>query len=358
MAVMKICLRLAFVLILLVPAITAQTNGPLAAYAFSDGGAVGRFGAGLMFSGGAAGVRVPVTGLSNAFTLESWINPSSIGWSDFWKQSPDAAGNPIYNLSLTSTGSIYFSAYQGSDGRVTYPIFTVQTVPPNAWTHVAVTYDGAQIRIYFNAVEVGRRSANGNLLPTSQPIEIGAGFRGRIDEVRLYPRALSAAEIALDRATPIDPLEPFQVSLSTPADQSLGVLTTPVTSTFSAAATAMTVTSNTFELRDAADALVPAAVTYDATNRMATLMPLGPLTPLTDYRARVVGGTGGVTASDGWTLANDVVWTFRTAASSVMPRVAYAFSEGAGTVATDSSGNGNAGALLHGAAWAAGIYRS
>ena len=235
---MRFCLRLSFILVLLAAAIDAQTNGPLGAFAFSDGGAVGRFGAGLLFSGG-AGAHVPVTGLSNAFTFESWINPSSSVWSDFWKQNPDAAGNAIYNLSLTPSGSIYFAAYHVSNGQVrAYPIFTVPTVPLDAWTHVAITYDGAQIRIYFNAVEVGRRSATGNLLLTSQPMEIGNEFRGRIDEVRIYARALGPAEIALDRATPIDPLEPFQVSLSTPADQSLGVLTTPVSSTFSAAASA------------------------------------------------------------------------------------------------------------------------
>jgi len=85
-----------------------------------------------------------------------------------------------------------------------------------------VTYDGSQIRIYFNAVEVGRRPAQGNLIETSQPMEVGAEFHGHIDEVRIYGRALSAAEIALDLATPVDPLEPFQVSVVTPVDQALG----------------------------------------------------------------------------------------------------------------------------------------
>jgi hypothetical protein len=355
MAVMKTSLSLSVVVLLLRLTAPAQTNGPLAAFAFTDGGAAGRFGSGLVFTAGASGHTLPVTGLSNAFTFESWINPSSRVWSDFWKQRPDSPGNPIYTLSTTPTGAIYFAAYQGN---TSYPIFTVPTLLLNTWTHVAVTYDGAKIRIYFNAVEVGRRNAYGSLIPTSQPMEIGAGFQGRIDEVRIYTRALSAAELALDRATPVDSIEPFQVSIVTPVDRAPGISTTPVTATFSAAANPATVTSSTFELRDSTETVVPASVSYDPSTRTATLTPVGPLAPLADYSARVRGGSGGVTGTAGATLASDVVWMFRTAAASTAPRVSYAFSEGAGGSVGDGSGNGNAGVLLHGAAWSAGMYGS
>ena len=86
--------------------------------------------------------------------------------------------------------------------------------------------------------------------------------------------------------------------------------------------------------------LVPASVAYDPPTRTATLTPSSTLAPLTDYTASMAG----------------VSWTFRTAAPPTKPRVAYALSEGTGAVVADASGNGNAGTLLRGAGWTAGLY--
>ena len=339
---MKFAVRFLCVLLLFSAVPGAQTSAPLAEYAFSDGPSAGRFGAGLQFSGG-AGVMVPVGTFSGAFTFESWINPASYIWSDFWKQMPDwRPANPRYTLSLTSDGALYFSAYQGA-AMTNYPLFTVQTVPLDTWTHVAVTYDGSEIRIYFNAVEVARRFAGGNLTATSQPVEIGADFHGRIDEVRIYSRALSPAEIALDRATPVDPSTPLQVSIVTPADRSAGVSTTPISATFSAPVDPATVNTSTFSLRDAGGAIVPASVTYDPATRTALLTPSTPLQPLADYTARVGEGSPA-----------DASWTFRTASPESQPRVALAFSDN--DVAADASGNANVTTFRHGAHSTPGMF--
>jgi hypothetical protein len=327
MAVMKSRILLACVFLLLVSSADAQPAG--------------RFGSGALFSAGSPVVRVPAATLSNAFTIEAWINPTTYGWTDFWRQLTDAQGSGIvFGMSMTRTGTIYFAFYSGANG---YPIFTVPAVPRNRWTHIAVTYDGARIRIYFDATEVATRSAAGTLLQTSEPMEIGAGFPGRIDEVRVYSRALTPVEIALDRATPIDPLAPFQVAVTTPEDQSRGVATTPISATFSAAADPGTLT---FGLRDPAGASVPATVTYDAGQRRATLVPAAPLVPLTDYVARVQLPA----------LSADTTWTFRTAAADADPRVALAFSEGTGSAVVDSSGNGNTASLADATGWTAGMY--
>jgi hypothetical protein len=82
-------------------------------------------------------------------------------------------------------------------------------VPLNTWTHVAMTYDGTTLRLFVNGLQV-RASVVGGPMPVSgQPLRIGGNsvwgeyFRGMIDEVRIYNRALTAAEIALDMNTPI-----------------------------------------------------------------------------------------------------------------------------------------------------------
>ena len=76
--------------------------------------------------------------------------------------------------------------------------------PLNAWTHVAVTYDGATIRLYVNGTQVASRLAAGAVQSVSNPLWIGGNqpygeyFLGLIDEVRVYNRALAQSDIAND----------------------------------------------------------------------------------------------------------------------------------------------------------------
>ena len=64
---------------------------------------------------------------------------------------------------------------------------------------MALTYDGATLRLYVNGAQVaiaGRRPARSR--PTANPLWIGGNspygeyFQGLIDEVRVYNRALTA----------------------------------------------------------------------------------------------------------------------------------------------------------------------
>jgi glucose/arabinose dehydrogenase len=86
-----------------------------------------------------------------------------------------------------------------------------------------------------------------------------------------------------------------------------------VSVTFAEAVNAATLTAGTFELRDANNNVVPAALAYNATTRTATLNPTPTLaTANTYYTAKVKGGTAGVLAADGTTLDGDLAWSFTT----------------------------------------------
>ncbi len=78
----------------------------------------------------------------------------------------------------------------------------------NTWTHVAVTYDGTTARTYLNGVPARTLTGlSGDITPLNGPLKIGSRsddvlnrlpnerFNGRIDEVSLYNRALTAEEI-------------------------------------------------------------------------------------------------------------------------------------------------------------------
>lgn len=80
-------------------------------------------------------------------------------------------------------------------------VVTGLQMPLNAWTHLAGTFDGSTFRFYVNGLLVS--SAAGSLgSHAGSGIEIarsgtcGGLFQGLIDEVAIFNRALSAAEIA------------------------------------------------------------------------------------------------------------------------------------------------------------------
>jgi hypothetical protein len=113
-----------------------------------------------------------------------------------------------------------------------------------------------------------------------------------------------------------------QVASTTPAANAAGVATTArPTVTFSEAMDPTTINSTTFELRDAANAIVNATVTYDAASRTATLAPNSPLAGSTTYTAKLLGGATGLRVKDlaGNALSANFQWSFTTAAGPVCP---------------------------------------
>ena len=351
----------------------AQTDGPSAAYAFSEAsgdvaadsssGAIapalvsgaartnGKFGTGLQLDGVDDLVQLPLTdslSFSNGFTFEAWIAPSELGRDRSLWWTPNAmvtlrADGTIVPVALLTSGQVGFV----SDA----------TLRIGAWSHVAVTYDGSLLRLYIDGVDAGSRIASGTLAPS--PLEAGvvggaSAFAGRIDELRFYRRALSQNEIQCDEATPLDTTLPLELTARAPQPNAVGVTQASVTATFSRAIDTRTLTASTLVLLDSNNLAVPAAISYDAAKHAATLTATSPLAPLSTYTVRVAGGSLGIHDALGVELAADAAWTFRTAAPSSAPSAFFNFSEAAGTTAIDRSGNGNDASLLNGAAWAAG----
>ena len=77
----------------------------------------------------------------------------------------------------------------------------------NAWSHVAFTFDGTSLRLYVNGTLVRTTNASGSIAATTGQLLVGsdsaAWYRGRLDDLRIYNRALTAAQIPTDSATPV-----------------------------------------------------------------------------------------------------------------------------------------------------------
>ena len=143
-----------------------------------------------------------------------------------------------------------------------------------------------------------------------------ATIKGGAADLRV--KDVSGNALAADRVwsfTTIVDTTPPTVTSTSPANGATKVSQTAnITATFSEAMDAATINATTFELRDSANTLVTATITYNTTSRVATLNPAPTLGPLTTYTATVRGGATDPRVKDaqGNSLAVDRVWSFTT----------------------------------------------
>jgi chitodextrinase len=169
----------------------------------------GKYGGALSFNGTNARVSVPTSAslnLTSGMTLMAWIEPtaSQSGWRTIIQRETDSyvlnASNSTGPL-RPSGGGTFGGAFQWVSGPSANPV--------NAWTHVALTYDGSILRLYVNGTQVATTAAAGAIQSSTNPLWIGGNnpygeyFQGLIDEARVYNRALSATEVQTAMNTPL-----------------------------------------------------------------------------------------------------------------------------------------------------------
>jgi hypothetical protein len=141
----------------------------------------------------------------NSLTVEAWVyltgNPSIDVATIVTKQGTVIASDIQYQLEsyivsgrLTFRCTVYLpTGYAWVNGNT--------NVQLNTWYHVAMTYDNSTLKLYVDGALDGSVPATGPIAPTTEPLRIGGAgsgpwfFDGRVDEVSLYDRALSAVEI-------------------------------------------------------------------------------------------------------------------------------------------------------------------
>jgi uncharacterized repeat protein (TIGR03803 family) len=170
--------------------------------------ASGEVGTAFSFGGTSNYVSVPsapALNPTNAISIEAWVYANGApaveqGICGTWD---DLTGNNRTYLFWLYSGHIGF--YISHDGSGYTSVADPTALPTNTWVHVAATYDGTNMVIYRNGVQVGLVTYPGIIATNSKPFFIGrtdgggsfSGYwDGQIDEVSIYNRALSSNEIA------------------------------------------------------------------------------------------------------------------------------------------------------------------
>ncbi|MBS3815940.1 MAG: PQQ-binding-like beta-propeller repeat protein [Candidatus Thermoplasmatota archaeon] len=146
------------------------------------------------------------TELNESFTLEFWLSrEEQIGndWDGIIEKSNDE-DTWSYGVFFNSSGDGIRSAVQHHDDGSGTPAYTPSvSLTYDEWHHVAVSYSGSGITFYMDGENVSYTSYSGGVYDSPDELTIGRAswdgsieyFKGKIDEIALYNKSLSATSI-------------------------------------------------------------------------------------------------------------------------------------------------------------------
>jgi hypothetical protein len=165
----------------------------------------GQFGKALAFSNNRVAISASNSLTANLFqepfTLVVWINPKRTGntWQQIFRGvRTDAASNDT--LFLNNDGRLSWRGRVATVWAGGMCETAANVVPADQWTHVAVTGDGTNFRIYVNGA-LSQTSAWQKTDGANATYYIGGAattteyYTGMVDDVRVYSHVLTAQEI-------------------------------------------------------------------------------------------------------------------------------------------------------------------
>lgn len=135
--------------------------------------------------------------VANEITIAAWV----------YLEADHTGGLPTM---IRKQGSFLLELGDGGTNRPTFllwwtdgsagPILSGPPIAKFDWHHWAATYDGAQMRIYIDGRESGSLGITKTMAPTPDPLRLGKwnteSFAGVIDQIHIFPQALTGQEIA------------------------------------------------------------------------------------------------------------------------------------------------------------------
>jgi hypothetical protein len=135
----------------------------------------------------------------DGITVELWAKPAEPKQSDRWLLNAVGDSRTGYRLGLCD-GRVAWQIPQTSWSHL---LSSPAELPVGQWSHVAATFDNEVMRLYIDGSEVASLPRHGPICPSEAGLTLGtyspghgrAFFLGTLDEVKLWSRALTAAEV-------------------------------------------------------------------------------------------------------------------------------------------------------------------
>ena len=175
--------------------------------------------------------------LTGAITMAAWVRPGAAATQDLISKNVNGVTDG-YQLSLSddaaANSQIVFVRFNQNTSGDTFRVNSTTQYPANGttWIHVAATWDGTTIRLYYNGVQESSLAFAGPIATNTIPLALGAQvtgagvasrwFDGEMDDVRVYDRALSLAEVQtlaqVSNTAPVCNGVPLSTAQNTAAD--------------------------------------------------------------------------------------------------------------------------------------------
>ena len=167
----------------------------------------GETGEAIEFNGTDSSINLGAMNITTpTMSIALWFKPDDFGISDarLISKANGTSGSAHYWMisTISQSGQSRLRFRLKTENGGTSTLIGNAALIPGVWTHVTATYDGVNMKLFQNSIEVGSLAKTG-AISTSPSIEawIGANpsnnkfFDGLIDDVRLYGEALDGAVI-------------------------------------------------------------------------------------------------------------------------------------------------------------------
>ncbi|HII68932.1 TPA: LamG domain-containing protein, partial [Candidatus Woesearchaeota archaeon] len=159
----------------------------------------GKIGQGMQFDG-ASNINLGNSnfGITNAFSAVFWVNFDTTAYSPGTSIIENGYMSRPFSIDV-SANKLYFDVATIS---VTTRIYSSSTISTGEWVHIAVTYGDGYQRIYINGARAASTQNSGDIRIEGSSMYVGgmpdnfmSMLNGKIDELRIYSRALTEEEV-------------------------------------------------------------------------------------------------------------------------------------------------------------------